>query len=104
MSDFDIRKFIDEYFEDNDSRLMQQLDETIGGSEEPTEISALADLVFRDYIADAFSEAIKENNKYILSKVKEIVEENSFNSMKKENYSKILEIPQELKEELNLDD
>ena len=75
MSDFDVRAFIDKYFEDNDPKLMEQLDETIGSSEDPVEISTLGDWIFRNYVADAFSEAVNENNKFILSKVRNMIEQ-----------------------------
>ncbi len=103
MFDFDVKDFLDKYFEENDSKLMQQLDETIGNSEEPTEISALSDLVFRNYISEAFSEAIKENNKFILSKVKEIVEVAYSKVIQENTTTNILQIPKELKDELDLD-
>ena len=102
MYDFDVRAFIDQYFEENDSKLMEELDETIGSSEDPVEISTLGDWIFRNYIADAFSETINENNKFILSKVKEMIE-NACSTKKKKKIKEVLEIPQELKDELNLD-
>ena len=54
---------------------MEQLDETIGSSEDPVEISTLGDWIFRNYVADAFSEAVNENNKFILSKVRNMIEQ-----------------------------
>lgn len=102
MYDFDVRAFIDQYFEENDPKFMEQLDETIGSSEDPVEISTLGDWIFRNYIADAFSETINENNKFILSKVQEMIE-NACSNISNANEKKVLEIPQELKDELNLD-
>ena len=102
MYDFDVRAFIDQYFEENDPKFMEQLDETIGSSEDPVEISTLGDWIFRNYIADAFSETINENNKFILSKVKEMIE-NACSTHSEEKIKEVFEIPQELKDEVNLD-
>lgn len=74
---FNVRDFIDKYFEDHDPVFMDKLDEVIGSTDDPVEISALADWVFRNYLADAFTEAIEENNKKIYSTVKSMIEKAS---------------------------
>lgn len=65
----DVKKFLDDYFGKHDEELMQRMEEVIGENEDPMEISALADWVFRNYIAEAFSNAIKRNNEQIYDDV-----------------------------------
>ncbi|MCQ2736291.1 MAG: hypothetical protein MJ234_03640 [bacterium] len=74
MSGFDVRGFIDEYFEEHDQIFMDDLDESIGDTEDPVEIAALSDWMFRNYIADAFSAALKENNRLLLEEVRNMIE------------------------------
>lgn len=75
MQEFDVRTFLREYFEKNDDAFMNRLDEVIGSSEDPVEISALADWVFRNYIVEAFSEALEENNRNIYQNMERMIRE-----------------------------
>ncbi len=67
------KKFIDEYFSINDDRLMERMDEVIGENEDAVEISALADWVFRNYLAEAFAEALEKNNQQIYKDIKNML-------------------------------
>ena len=69
----DVKKFLDDYFSKHDEELMQRMEEVIGENEDPMEISALADWVFRNYISEAFSNAIKRNNEQIYEDVKNML-------------------------------
>lgn len=117
MLDFDIKGFIDRYFEEHDQEFMDGLDEAIGETEDPVEISALADWVFRNYMAEAFSAALRENNERLLEEVEKMIERASQKSGARDRKlleiqagllprtpsGRLPELPKNLREKLDLD-
>ncbi len=69
----DVKQFLDDYFKQHDEELMERMEEVIGENEDAMEISALADWVFRNYMAEAFAQAVEKNNEQIYNDVKEMM-------------------------------
>lgn len=71
----DAKNFLNDYFYHNDARFTDFLDGILQECESTDEKFAVADLAFKNYIAEAFGEAMAANNEKIRSDVRKLAEE-----------------------------
>lgn len=69
----DVKLFLERYFQKHDDTLMNKMDQIIGDNENPIEISALADWIFRSYLTEAFTATVEENNLQIASAITKLL-------------------------------